>query len=96
MLSEPAPAAFGQYQQPSTRSWSQLIETFDAFVLVTPEYNHSTSAALKNALDHLYRERRDKPVAFVGYGLDGGTRPSSTFVPSLPSWEWPQSARRWR
>ena len=53
---------------------SQLIETFDAFVLVTPEYNHSTSAALKNALDHLHREWRDKPVAFVGYGLDGGTR----------------------
>lgn len=74
LLSEPAPAAFGQYQQPSTRSWSQLVETFDAFVLVTPEYNHSTSAALKNALDHLYREWRDKPVAFAGYGLDGGTR----------------------
>src|SRR6266568_113555 len=74
LLSEPAPAAFGQYEQPSTRSWSRLAETFDAFVLVTPEYNHSTSAALKNALDHLYREWRDKPVAFVGYGLDGGTR----------------------
>ena len=74
LLSEPAPAAFGQYQQPSTRSWSQLVETFDAFVLVTPEYNHSTSAALKNALDHLYWEWHDKPVAFVGYGLDGGTR----------------------
>ncbi len=74
LLCEPVPAAFGQYQQPATRSWSQLIETFDAFVLVTPEYNHSTSAALKNALDHLYREWHDKPVAFVGYGLDGGTR----------------------
>lgn len=74
LLSEPAPAAFGQYQQPSTRSWSRLAETFDAFVLVTPEYNHSTSPAMKNALDHLYREWRDKPVAFVDYGLDGGTR----------------------
>jgi NAD(P)H-dependent FMN reductase len=74
MLSEPAPAAFGEYQQPATLSWSRLAETFDAFVLVTPEYNHSTSPALKNALDHLYREWRDKPVAFVGYGLDGGTR----------------------
>src|SRR6266704_1550060 len=49
----------------------RLAETFDAFVLVTPEYNNSTSAALKTALDHLYREWRDKPVAFVGYGLDG-------------------------
>lgn len=74
LLCEPTPAAFGQYQQPATRSWSQLAETFDAFVLVTPEYNHSTSAALKNALDHLYWEWRDKPVAFVSYGLDGGTR----------------------
>ena len=74
LLCEPAPAAVGQYQQPSTRSWSRLADTFDAFVLVTPEYNHSTSPALKNALDHLYREWRDKPVAFVGYGLDGGTR----------------------
>jgi uncharacterized protein (TIGR02246 family) len=74
LLSEAAPAASGHYQQPSTRSWSQLAETFDAFVLVTPEYNHSTSPAMKNALDHLYREWRDKPVAFVGYGLDGGTR----------------------
>jgi uncharacterized protein (TIGR02246 family) len=74
LLSEPAPAASGQYQQPATRSWSRLAATFDAFVLVTPEYNHSTSPALKNALDHLYREWHDKPVAFVGYGLDGGTR----------------------
>ena len=74
LLCERAPAASGQYEQPATRSWSQLVESFDAFVLVTPEYNHSTSAALKNALDHLYAEWRDKPVAFVGYGLDGGTR----------------------
>jgi NAD(P)H-dependent FMN reductase len=74
LLCEPAPAASGQYDQPATRSWSQLVAEFDAFVLVTPEYNHSTSAALKNALDHLYAEWQDKPVAFVGYGLDGGTR----------------------
>ena len=74
LLREPTPAASGQYDQPATRSWSQLVAELDAFVLVTPEYNHSTSAALKNALDHLYAEWQDKPVAFVGYGLDGGTR----------------------
>jgi NAD(P)H-dependent FMN reductase len=74
LLCEPAPAAWGQYEQPTTRAWSGLVAGFDAFVLVTPEYNHSTSPALKNALDHLYWEWRDKPVAFVGYGLEGGTR----------------------
>ena len=73
-LDEPTPPSFGDYQRPSTKSWSELVQTFDAFVLVTPEYNHSTSAVLKNALDHLYWEWHDKPVAFVGYGLDGGTR----------------------
>lgn len=74
LLCEPAPAASGRYDQPATRAWSQLVVGFDAFVLVTPEYNHSTSAALKNALDHLYAEWQDKPVAFVGYGVGGGTR----------------------
>ncbi len=74
LLDEPAPAASGDYARESTRAWSQLVEQFDAFVLVTPEYNHSTSAALKNALDHLYAEWRDKPVAFVGYGVEGGGR----------------------
>ncbi len=74
MLSEPSPAAFGPYTQDSTRRWSELVASFDGYVLVSPEYNHSTSAVLKNALDHLYPEWRDKPVAFVGYGTDGGVR----------------------
>jgi NAD(P)H-dependent FMN reductase len=74
LLDEPMPAACGDYQRLPTRTWSKLVQTFDAFVLVTPEYNHSTSAVMKNALDHLYWEWHDKPVAFVGYGLDGGTR----------------------
>ena len=55
-------------------SQSQLVETFDAFVLVTPEYNHSTSAALKNALDHLYREWAGKPAMIVTYGGRGGDK----------------------
>lgn len=42
--------------------------------MVTPEYNHSTSGALKNALDYLYREWNDKAVSFVSYGGTGGTR----------------------
>ena len=48
--------------------------TFDAFVFVTPEYNHSTSGALKNAIDFLFREWNDKAAGFVGYGGVGGVR----------------------
>lgn len=74
LLAEATPAACGDYQLESTRRWSELVKGFDAFVLVSPEYNHSTSAVLKNALDHLYAEWADKPVALVGYGLEGGQR----------------------
>ena len=43
-------------------------------MFVTPEYNHSTSGALKNAIDFLYREWNDKAAGFVGYGGAGGAR----------------------
>ena len=74
MLAEPSPAAFGGYALAHTREWSRLIDDLDGYVLVSPEYNHSTTAPLKNALDHLYREWHDKAVGFVGYGVDGGVR----------------------
>jgi NAD(P)H-dependent FMN reductase len=64
----------GQYAQPHTRAWAAKIATFDAFVFVTPEYNHSTSGALKNAIDYLFREWNDKAAGFVGYGSVGGAR----------------------
>lgn len=54
--------------------WSQAIAGLDAFVFVTPEYNHSTSGVLKNALDHLYTEWNDKAAGFVSYGSTGGVR----------------------
>lgn len=73
-LAEPVPAALGEYALPHTEEWSRLVAGFDAFVLVSPEYNHSTTAALKDALDHLYVEWQDKAVGFVGYGIDGGVR----------------------
>jgi NAD(P)H-dependent FMN reductase len=56
LLDEPVPAAMGQYSQPHTKAWAAKIGQFDAFVFVTPEYNHGPSAALKNAIDFLHRE----------------------------------------
>src|SRR5580693_5195854 len=74
LLDEPVPAAMGQYSQPHTKAWAAKIEQFDAFVFVTPEYNHGPSAALKNAIDFLHREWNNKAVGFVGYGGNGGAR----------------------
>src|SRR5690606_3374040 len=64
----------GQYQNEHTKEWGKKIEPFDAFIFVTPEYNHGTSAALKNALDFLYSEWNNKVAGFVGYGSANGAR----------------------
>jgi NAD(P)H-dependent FMN reductase len=74
LLDEPVPPIMNQYSKPHTKAWAAKIASFDAFVFVTPEYNHGTSGALKNAIDFLYREWNNKAAGFVGYGGVGGTR----------------------
>jgi NAD(P)H-dependent FMN reductase len=73
-LDEAIPPSMGQYSQPHTIAWAEKIASFDGFVIVTPEYNHSTSGALKNAIDFLFAEWNNKAVGFVSYGSAGGTR----------------------
>jgi len=74
LLDEPMPASMGNYQNDHTKKWAAKIASFDGFVFVTPEYNHSTSGALKNALDYLFAEWNNKAVGFVSYGAAGGVR----------------------
>ncbi len=74
LLDEPIPPSQGKYSQPHTKKWAAKIDAFDAFVFVTPEYNHSTSGALKNAIDFLYKEWNNKAAGFVSYGGAGGVR----------------------
>jgi NAD(P)H-dependent FMN reductase len=74
LLDEPVPPSMGQYSQPHTKAWAEKIGSFDAFVFVTPEYNHSTSGALKNAIDFLFAEWNNKAAGFVSYGSVGGAR----------------------
>src|SRR5438093_1566235 len=64
----------GQYAHQHTKTWSAKIASFDAYVFVTPEYNHGTSGALKNAIDFLYHEWVNKAAGFVSYGGAGGAR----------------------
>ena len=74
LLDEPVPPSMWRYSKEHTKRWAEKIASLDAFVFVTPEYNHSTSGALKNALDFIYGEWTNKAAAFVGYGSAGGTR----------------------
>jgi NAD(P)H-dependent FMN reductase len=66
------------YSSPIVRSWNHKIAEADAFLVITPEYNHSVPAVLKNALDSVFVSFafRNKPVAAVGYsgGIAGGVR----------------------
>ncbi|MEV4420546.1 NAD(P)H-dependent oxidoreductase [Patulibacter sp. NPDC049589] len=73
-LDEATPAIMGSYAQPHTRAWAAAIGAYDGYVFVTPEYNHSTSGALKNAIDFLFAEWNDKACGFVSYGVQGGQR----------------------
>ncbi len=74
LLDEPVPPSRHQYSKPYTKAWAEKIAGFDGFVFVTPEYNHGTSGALKNAIDFLYAEWNNKAAGFVSYGSTGGTR----------------------
>lgn len=72
---EPNHPRLGQYVHQHTKDWSATIERADAVVVVTPEYNYGYPASLKNAIDYLHNEWRDKPVGFVSYGgVAAGTR----------------------
>lgn len=73
-LDEPLPPSMGQYQNAHTQDWAATIGRFDGFIFVTPEYNHSTSGVLKNAIDFLYAEWNNKAMGIVSYGAAGGTR----------------------
>jgi len=71
----PLPRNMGQYLNPHTQDWTAAtIGRFDGFVFVTPEFNHSTSGVLKNAIDYLYAEWNNKATGVVSYGAIGGTR----------------------
>jgi NAD(P)H-dependent FMN reductase len=74
-VDEPNHPRLRTYTQQHTKDWSARVERADAFVFVTPEYNHGLIAPLKNAIDYLHAEWQHKPVGFVSYGgVAAGTR----------------------
>lgn len=68
------PPAAGNYQDLQQVRWGEKVASADGYILICPEYNHSSSAVLKNMLDTVFAEWGRKPVAFVGYGSVGAAR----------------------
>ncbi|RNL64306.1 NAD(P)H-dependent oxidoreductase [Nocardioides marmoriginsengisoli] len=73
LLDEPLSPMLGQYQHEHTVAWAGTIAPYDGLVFVTPEYNHGLPGSLKNAIDYLHAEWRNKAVGIVSYGVAGGT-----------------------
>ena len=73
-LDEAMPASMDQYQNDHTKKFAETITKADAYIWITPEYNHAPSPALLNAISFLKKEWQYKPVAFVGYGVVGAAR----------------------
>jgi NAD(P)H-dependent FMN reductase len=74
-LDEPEHPRLRRYTRDHTFRWSEMVDAADAFVFVTSEYNHGYPAPLKNAIDDLNQEWKDKPLGFVSYGgVSAGTR----------------------
>jgi NAD(P)H-dependent FMN reductase len=75
MMDEPNHPRLRQYTHQHTKDWSARIDRADAIVFVTPEYNYGYPATIKNAIDYLSQEWKDKAAGFVSYGgVAAGTR----------------------
>lgn len=81
-MDEPNHPRMRQYTKQHTKDWSARVDAADAFVFVTPEYNHGMTAPLKNAIDYLNQEWQYKPLGFVSYGgVAAGTRAVQAIKP---------------
>jgi NAD(P)H-dependent FMN reductase len=78
IFDEPNHPRLAQYTKEHTKKWSKIIDAADAFIIVTPEYNFTMPSSLLNAVTFLSNEWKYKPIAFVGYGVNGAVRAIQT------------------
>lgn len=84
LFDEPRHPRLRQYEHEHTRAWSASVSSADAYVFVTPEYNHVAPPSLVNALDFLVHEWAYKPAGFVSYGgVSAGLRAVQAVKPML-------------
>jgi NAD(P)H-dependent FMN reductase len=83
-MDEPKHPRLREYTHAHTLAWSARVEAADAVLFVTPEYNHGSAPALKNAIDYLIEEWAYKPYGLVNYGgVSAGTRAAASLAPTL-------------
>jgi NAD(P)H-dependent FMN reductase len=73
---EPASPRFNQdrHIHEVAKKWLDKLQAKEAYIIVTPEYNHSIPGVLKNALDYIDWQLSKKPFAVVSHGSTGGAR----------------------
>ncbi|KAK9473527.1 NAD(P)H-dependent FMN reductase C4B3.06c-like protein [Dipodascopsis tothii] len=80
---QPPKNAAGVYTQPETQRFSAKVATASAFLFLTPQYNWSFSAVLKNAIDHLCVEWNDKPAGIITWAMRESDRAAVGLLPIL-------------
>ncbi|KAI9301111.1 flavoprotein-like protein [Cunninghamella echinulata] len=72
LMNEPGIPSVDDYIHDLTKQWSDKINSKQGFIFITPQYNWGYPASLKNALDYLFKEWKDKPAIIVSYAHRGG------------------------
>src|SRR4051812_1206618 len=75
-FNEPISPRYNPERQPeeAVKKWLDKVNEADAYIVVTPEYNHSIPGVLKNAIDYIDWQFNRKPSAIVSHGTVGGAR----------------------
>jgi NAD(P)H-dependent FMN reductase len=87
---EPSERNDKKYPIADVQKWSDAVDSSDAYIFITPEYNHGAPAALKNAIDQIYWEWLDKPAGFVGYGSHGASDSIDSLKHTAKALKWKQ------
>lgn len=86
MMDEPNHPSKKNYVHAHSKAWSATVESADAFIFVTAEYDHNYPAPLRNALEYLFWEWGYKPAGIVTYGgVSAGTRALNSLKSDLVS-----------
>ena len=79
------PAAGLERESQKSKDWVSKLASFDAYIVLTAEYNHSVPGALKNAIDYIGREVTNKTGAIISYGHSGGQSAADSLTLILSS-----------